>query len=151
MCSSVWKLEPLRQDGKSGLEFQKGGREWGVKEEKCIVFCFWFIYFSISDTRSSSMQKKPKKKQTNNKPHTSKPCLACIICPQNNYTIKSHPVQDPLQCCLQAQLFGEQWHAVHNSHTPTHSSILAWRIPGTEEPSGAAVYGIAELDTTKVT
>ena len=29
----------------------------------------------------------------------------------------------------------------------THSSILAWRIPGTEEPSGAAVYGVAQSQT----
>ena len=25
----------------------------------------------------------------------------------------------------------------------THSSILAWRIPWTEEPGGATVYGVA--------
>ena len=33
----------------------------------------------------------------------------------------------------------------------THSSVLAWRIPGTEEPSGTAVYGVAQSDTTEVT
>ena len=33
----------------------------------------------------------------------------------------------------------------------THSSVLVWRIPGTEEPGGAAVYGVAESDTTEVT
>ena len=32
----------------------------------------------------------------------------------------------------------------------THSSILAWRIPWTEEPSWATVHGVAkELDTTE--
>ena len=29
-----------------------------------------------------------------------------------------------------------------------HSSILAWRIPWTEEPEAATVHGVAELDTT---
>ena len=29
----------------------------------------------------------------------------------------------------------------------THSSILAWRIPWTEEPSGC-VHGVTESDTT---
>ena len=29
----------------------------------------------------------------------------------------------------------------------THSSILAWRISWTEEPSG--LHGVAELDTTE--
>ena len=31
----------------------------------------------------------------------------------------------------------------------THSSVLAWRIPWTEGPGGAVVYGVAESDTTK--
>ena len=29
----------------------------------------------------------------------------------------------------------------------THSSILAWRIPWTEEAEAASVHGLAELDT----
>ena len=29
-----------------------------------------------------------------------------------------------------------------------HSSILAWRIPWTEEPGGATVHGVAELDSS---
>ena len=31
----------------------------------------------------------------------------------------------------------------------THSSILAWRIPGTEEPGGFRPWGHKELDTTE--
>ena len=32
----------------------------------------------------------------------------------------------------------------------TYSSILAWEIPGTEEPDSAMVYGVANvLDTTE--
>ena len=33
----------------------------------------------------------------------------------------------------------------------THSSILAWRIPGMEEPGGLLSMGYAELDTTEMT
>ena len=33
----------------------------------------------------------------------------------------------------------------------THSSILVWRIPWTEEPGGATVCGVKQLHTTKVT
>ena len=29
----------------------------------------------------------------------------------------------------------------------THSSVLAWRIPGSGEPGGAAVYGVAQSRT----
>ena len=29
----------------------------------------------------------------------------------------------------------------------THSSVLAWRIPGTGEPGWAAVYGVAQSRT----
>ena len=31
----------------------------------------------------------------------------------------------------------------------THSSVLAWRIPWTEEPGGYSPWGCKELDTTK--
>ena len=33
----------------------------------------------------------------------------------------------------------------------THSSILAWRIPQTEEPVGYSPYGLKEPDTTEAT
>ena len=33
----------------------------------------------------------------------------------------------------------------------THSSVLAWRIPWTEEPGGLQSIGHKELDTTEVT
>ena len=33
----------------------------------------------------------------------------------------------------------------------THSSVLAWRIPGTGEPGGLPSLGSTELDTTEVT
>ena len=33
----------------------------------------------------------------------------------------------------------------------THSSVLAWRIPGTEEPSGLPLWGRTESDTIEVT
>ena len=33
----------------------------------------------------------------------------------------------------------------------THSSILAWRIPRTEEPGGLEPWGHKELDTTEAT
>ena len=33
----------------------------------------------------------------------------------------------------------------------THSSVLAWRIPGTEEPGGLPSMGRTESDTTEVT
>ena len=33
----------------------------------------------------------------------------------------------------------------------THSSILAWRIPWTEEPGGLQFIGLKESDTTEVT
>ena len=33
----------------------------------------------------------------------------------------------------------------------THSSALAWRIPGTGEPGGCRLWGHTESDTTEVT
>ena len=34
---------------------------------------------------------------------------------------------------------------------PTHSSILAWKIPWTEEPGGYSPYCHKEVDTAEVT
>ena len=33
----------------------------------------------------------------------------------------------------------------------THSSVLAWRSPGTKEPLGCHLWGRTESDTTEVT
>ena len=33
----------------------------------------------------------------------------------------------------------------------THSSILAWRIPGTEEPGGMLLWGHTESEVTDAT
>ena len=33
----------------------------------------------------------------------------------------------------------------------THSSVLAWRIPGTGKPGGLLSMGLTESDTTEVT
>ena len=33
----------------------------------------------------------------------------------------------------------------------THSSAVAWRIPGTAEPGGCRLLGRTELDTTEAT
>ena len=33
----------------------------------------------------------------------------------------------------------------------THSSVLAWRIPGTAEPGGLCLWGRTESDTTGAT
>ena len=33
----------------------------------------------------------------------------------------------------------------------THSSVLAWRIPGTGEPGGRRLWGCTELDMTEAT
>ena len=33
----------------------------------------------------------------------------------------------------------------------THSSVLAWRIPGMGEPGGCRLWGRPESDTTEVT
>ena len=43
------------------------------------------------------------------------------------------------------------WQKEMEKEMATHSSILAWRIPGTEEPGGLHLWGPRELDTTEVT
>ena len=47
-------------------------------------------------------------------------------------------------------IFSFHFHALEKEMA-THSSILAWRIPGTEEPVGYHLWGHTESDTTDVT
>ena len=81
---------------------------------------------------------------------------------------------DPLQySCLENPMDGGAWWAVVHGvakswarlrdftftfhfhalekEMATHSSVLAWRIPGTEEPGGLLSMGCTESDTTEVT
>ena len=81
---------------------------------------------------------------------------------------------EPLQySCLETPMDGGAWwdvvHGVAKSHTrlsdftftfhfhalekemATHSSVLAWRIPGTGEPGGLPSMGRTESDTTEAT
>ena len=46
--------------------------------------------------------------------------------------------------------FTVHFHALEEEMA-THSSVLAWRIPGTAGPVGCHLWGHTELDTTEVT
>ena len=46
--------------------------------------------------------------------------------------------------------FTFHFHALEKE-TATHSSVLAWRIPGTGEPGGLPSMGSRRVDTTEVT
>ena len=61
-----------------------------------------------------------------------------------------------VQSLSRVQLFAIPWIAAYQvtfhfhaleKEMATHSSILAWRIPGTEEPCWVAVYGVAQSRT----
>ena len=43
------------------------------------------------------------------------------------------------------------WEVPLEEGMATHSSILTWRIPWTEEPGGYSPQGCTESDTTEVT
>ena len=47
------------------------------------------------------------------------------------------------QTRLSAFTFNFQFHALEKAMA-THSSVLAWRIPGTGEPGGLPVYGVTQ-------
>ena len=47
-------------------------------------------------------------------------------------------------------IFHFHFHALEQEMA-TYSSILAWRILGTEEPGGCCLWGLTESDTTEVT
>ena len=45
------------------------------------------------------------------------------------------------------QVWSLGWEDPLEKETATYSSILAWRIPWTEEPSGLTVHGVAKSQT----
>ena len=45
----------------------------------------------------------------------------------------------------------DPWEDPLEDERATHTSILAWRIPWTEEPGGVQLRGCKELDMTKAT
>ena len=49
------------------------------------------------------------------------------------------------------QILSLGWEDPLEEGTATHSSILAWRIPWTEEPGRLSPQGHKELDLTEVT
>ena len=61
---------------------------------------------------------------------------------------KNLPVMQKTQ---ETQVRSLGWEEPLEEGMATHSMILAWRIPWTEEPGGATVHGVAELDTTEAT
>ena len=53
--------------------------------------------------------------------------------------------------CRQTRVWFLGWEDPLEEGTATHSSILVWRIPRTEEPGGPQSMGLKELDTTEAT
>ena len=76
-------------------------------------------------------------------------CAECII-----VTVRSFWSPEDSDSKESAQNVGDLglipgWGRSPGGGNDTHSSILAWRIPWTEEPGLATVLGIAESDTTE--
>ena len=99
--------------------------------------------------------------------------LSCLLLKDPN-SIIGEGNGTPLQySCLETPMDGGAWwaavHGVAKSQTQqsdfiftfhfhalekemsTHSSVLAWRIPGTGEPDGLPSWGCTESDTTEST
>ena len=50
---------------------------------------------------------------------------------------------------LETRLQSLGWEDLLEKEMATHSSVLAWKIPWTEEPVGYSPWGRKESDTTK--
>ena len=53
-----------------------------------------------------------------------------------------------MQETQETQIWSLGWDDPLEEGMATHSSILTWEIPGTEDPRGPQSTGVAELDTT---
>ena len=76
-----------------------------------------------------------------------------ILCSPSNFSrgLKSFQKKKILTVSIQRLsdfTFTFHFHALEKEMA-THSSVLAWRIPGTGEPVGCRLWGLTELDTTE--
>ena len=61
--------------------------------------------------------------------------------------------EDNIALHIEKKILQEKWDCIYLSHElekemATHSGILAWRVPWTEEPGGLQSMGLQESDTT---
>ena len=59
--------------------------------------------------------------------------------------VKNPPAMQETQ---ETQVWSLAWKDPLEKEMATHSSIVAWEIPRTEEPSGYSPWGCKELDAT---
>ena len=65
--------------------------------------------------------------------------------------VKNLPAMQDMQKMQKTQIRSLSWEDALEEAMATHSSILAWRIPWTEEPDGLQSMGCKESGTTEVT
>ena len=66
----------------------------------------------------------------------------CEICPVLKWGFPGDSVVKNLPAIQQTQVRALAWEDPLEKEMATHSSILAWRIPGTEKPSGLQSMGL---------
>ena len=65
-------------------------------------------------------------------------------------SLMTHRVKNPL-AMWETWIRSLGWENPLEESMATHSSVLAWRIPGTGEPGGLPSMGSHRVDTTEVT
>ena len=73
--------------------------------------------------------------------------LACHHFPESGFKLKLFPSDSDKESACQAGDVGLSlgWEAPLEKEIATHSSILAWEIPWTEEPSGLLSMGLQSV------
>ena len=80
----------------------------------------------------------------------SQVCKIVLIPGKLGFPVTTQSVNHP-PAMQETQVRFLGWEDPLEKEMATHSSILAWRIPWTEEPGGLLSMGCIELDMTEVT
>ena len=75
------------------------------------------------------------------------PCLGSSYLPTGGSLVAQLETNPPVMQETPVRFLG--WEDPLEKGKATHSSILAWRIPWTEEPGGLQSTGVKESDTTE--
>ena len=130
ICQQIWKTQQWPEDWKRSV-FIPIPKKGNAKE--CSNYCTIALISHVSRRR----QWHPTPVLLPGRSHGRRSLVGC--------SPWGHEESDKTDLTLTFN-----FHALEKE-TATHSSVLAWRIPGTGEPGGLPSMGSTESDTTEVT
>ena len=137
--TSLWSMCLLSIPRMTDISVFSTLRNRRLHNETCSTLPFVPYKYSTTLKSKPDCKKKKKRKETKEKQEPSHCVYVCVclyvLCWQKSKPVVAHWVKN-LPAMQETQVQFLHWKDPLKEGTATHSSILAWRIPRTEEPGG---------------